>query len=173
MSQPLESDESNPDLEVITRVILIFGIIIVIGGIFYVTTRPEEQDVLFFLLNEDQVMRDYPSNVTAGEPLVIHTYIENILGDTETFAVRIYNTTNEYWINSTIGVAEDPEVTYIANQTIELNNKEEWISNPFEIVLTEPNTEALIICELWQLINGNWCYKPDFLLTFRVSVLSD
>lgn len=161
---------SNPDLEVITRVILIFGILFVSGGIIYVSTRPEEPDLFFFLLNENQVMRDYPTNTTVGEAVKFYVFIENLLGTSEKFAVRIYNTTEEYWINSTIGVSESNEVSYNFNQTVELNHKEEWISNSMELFFHEPGSNQVIILELWQFSVTGWRYIPDFLLTLRISV---
>lgn len=161
----------NPNLEVITRVILIFGILFVGGGILYVSTRPEDPDLFFFLLNEDLVMRDYPNNITAGESVIFHAYVENLLGDPAKFSVRVYNTSDDYWINSSIGVANSPDVTFQEEQIKEIDNSEQWITDSFEIQFFEENANQIIILELWQFVDDDWVYIPDFLLTLRIEIL--
>ena len=52
--------DSGLKLNTITRIVLVFGIIFVLGATIYIVTRPEEPDLIFLALNENQVMKDFP-----------------------------------------------------------------------------------------------------------------
>lgn len=170
MIEPPQNAEKSPKLENITRVILLICILFVSGAIIYVSTRPKETDIFFFLLNEDKLMQDYPTEVNVGEPVILFTYIENLSGISKIFQVRVYCTPDSTMINSSIGVSNLIEADYQYNQTSELENGETWISNPMQLIFNEMNSQKIIIFELWQYENNNWEYIPDYLLTLRIAI---
>ncbi|WP_457557734.1 DUF1616 domain-containing protein [Candidatus Harpocratesius sp.] len=158
-------------LEKITRIVLVVGIICVSGAIIYTLTIPEEEDVLFFLLNENRVLRDYPTNVTQGEKIITYVFIQNLLGESHDFQIRCYRGKAETFIDPQIGVATNSNVTLIDNQNISLGNKEEWISNQINITFPEVGSDQLVLYELWIKIGDSWHYLPNYLLTLRIDVL--
>jgi len=82
--------KSGLTLEKITKIVLIAGIIIISGAMIYTFTKTEEPDLLFFILNENQELKDYQTNSTVGENVSVYAMIENHLGKTEDFSVRVY-----------------------------------------------------------------------------------
>jgi uncharacterized membrane protein len=166
----METENSSSNLETITRIVLVFGIIFILGGIIYQTTRPEETDLLFFLLNENQEMRNYPTNTTLENPVGFHIYLENQLNNPYDFAVRVYVCENSYNIDTLTTVYNTSGAHYIENQTIQLNDKQQWISDQFEISFNEVGENQIIIVELWQKIGNVWLFIPDYMLIFRISV---
>ena len=99
--------KSGLTLEKITKIVLIAGIIVISGAMIYTFTKPEEPDLLFFLLNENQEMKDFQTNSTVGENVSVYTFIENQLGQTENFSVRVYRGNSDISINKSIGVSEN------------------------------------------------------------------
>lgn len=162
-----------PDLslEKITRIVLIIGILSVSGAIIYTLTLPEEEDILFFLLNEEQMLRDYPTNSSIGNPVTIHLYVQNMMKDAKEFQINIFRGKNSTFIDPDISVFSNPNATHLLNQNISLKHAEEWISDPITVIFPELGENQLIICELW-IKNGNsWEYLPGYVLTLRIDVL--
>ncbi|MHA1745044.1 MAG: DUF1616 domain-containing protein [Promethearchaeota archaeon] len=162
--------ESGLKLTTITRVVLVCGIIFVLGATAYTVTRPEESDILFFVLNEDQVMKDFPTNTTVGGSVSFHAFIENHLLHPATFAVRIYRCEANILRNITAGVADDPLATYLENQTITLDDGEGWISNKISVTFPSAGSNQPIILELWINTTQGWQYIPDYMLFLQISV---
>ena len=169
----METENSSSNLETITRIVLVFGIISLLGGIIYQTTRPEETDLLFFLLNENQEMRDYPTNTTLDDPVGFHVYIENQMNNPLDFAVRVYVCESTYNIDTLMTVNNTLGADYIENQTVHLDNNQHWISDKFDINFTEIGENQIIIVELWENVENSWVYIPDYMLIFRISVFNN
>ena len=169
-----EQIDGKKPLEKVTTGILIVSIIIMLTGIIYVSVRPEEEFTHFFLLNEDQKMKDYPTNATIGEDLSFHVYIECHYQDGKEYQVRIYQGTNETAINSSISVSSQTAQTYL-NETkkIEVNlaNEENWTSPMQTISFNAPGKNQVIICELWEINDkGEWTYIPTYILILRIDI---
>ncbi|MHA2000665.1 MAG: DUF1616 domain-containing protein [Promethearchaeota archaeon] len=158
------------DLTKLTRFILVFSIICVIGAIIYVESRPPEQDLLFFLLNEDQLMQDYPRNCTVDEPVKFHAFVENHLQKTTEFAIRIYRCETNFTINITTGISETQGAHYLYNRTQTLTNGQSWVTGMLNVSFPEAGNNQIIILELWKYSGGQWTFIPNYLLTLRIDV---
>ena len=163
--------ESGLKLNTITRIVLVMGIIFILGATIYTVTRPEEDDLLFFVLNEDQLMKDFPTNTTVGNSVSFHTYIENHLQHQTTFAVMIYRGESDIPLNISTGVVNHPQATYLENQTITLDDGEGWISDKIGVEFPSAGNNQPIILELWVNTTQGWQYIPEFMLTLRISVI--
>lgn len=162
--------KSEFSIEKMTRVILIFAIIGTTGALIYVTTRPAESDILFFVLNQDQALRDYPTNATVGENVTVYAYIENILGFATEFAVQIYWSDTNLTINPDTGVWDDPLAHFWGNYTKLLQNTESWITAPISLFFSTSGPNHMILLELWWYSGGKWQYYPDYLLFLRLEI---
>lgn len=161
---------SAPELEKITRIVLIIGIISVSGAIIYTLTLPEEEDLLFFVLNEDQALRDYPTNSTVDESLILYTFIQNSLGEPYNFTVNVFLCENTTIIDPQQSLFQNPHAEFYINQSKLLDNKEEWISNPFSIEFDTPGQNQIIGFELWIYEEGIWTFKSNYILTIHIDI---
>ena len=166
----IQQGKSEFSIEKMTRVILIFAIIGTTGALVYVTTRPVESDILFFVLNQDQALRDYPTNATVGENFTIYAYIENILGFAAEFAVRIYWSDTNLTVIPETGVWGDPLAHYWGNYTKLLQNNEFWTTAPISLFFSTAGPNHMIFLELWQYYGGEWHYCSDYLLFLRLEI---
>ncbi len=161
--------KSGLTLEKMTKIVLIVGIIIISGAMIYTFTKPEEQDVLFFILNENQELKDFPTNSSVGENVSIHALIENHLGYTENFLVRVYRGNTDISINKSIGVSENVNADYLYNYTYTLENEQSLISDMINVTFFETGLNSLII-ELWINSDNGWEYYPNYILFLRISI---
>ncbi len=162
--------KSGLTLEKITKIVLIAGIIIISGAMIYSFTKPEEQDVLFFILNENQELKDFPTNSTVGENVSIYALIENHLGYTENFSVRVYRGNADISINDSIGVSENINAAYLYNYTYTLENEQSMISDMINVSFYETGINQSIIIELWINEDNAWGYYPGYILFLRLSI---
>ena len=169
-NEEIQDWESGLKLNTITRVVLVMGIIFILGATIYTVTRPEEPDILFFILNENEVMKDFPTNTTVGETVSLHAFVENNLLHQATFAVMIYRGESNIPLNISMGVADQPQATYLRNQTITLDDGEGWISDQISVEFPSVGNNQPIILELWVNTTQGWQYIPDFMLILRISV---
>ena len=161
--------KSGLTLEKITKIVLIAGIILISGAMIYTFTKPEEPDVLFFILNENQELKDFPTNSSVGENVSIYAFIENHLGYTENFSVRVYRGNTDISINDSIGVSENVNATYLYNYTFTLENEQSMISDMINVSFFETGLNSLII-ELWINTDNGWEYYPNYILFLRISI---
>ncbi|QEE15724.1 DUF1616 domain-containing protein [Promethearchaeum syntrophicum] len=162
--------KSGLTLEKITKIVLIAGIIVVSGAMIYTFTKTEEPDLLFFLLNENQEMKDFQTNSTVGENVSIYTFIENQLGYTENFSVRVYRGNSNISINRSIGVSENINASYLFNYTYTLENEQSIISDMIDVSFIEAGLNQSIILELWTFTENGWDYFPEYILIQRFAV---
>ena len=162
--------KSGLTLEKITKIVLIAGIILISGAMIYTFTKPEEPDVLFFILNENQEFKDFPTNSSVGENVSIHALIENHLGYTENFSVRVYRGNTDISINDTIGVSENINAAYLYNYTYTLENEQSMISDMINVSFYETGLNQSIIIELWINTDNGWEYIPNYILIQRLSI---
>jgi uncharacterized membrane protein len=163
--------ESGLKFTTITRVILVFGIIFVLGATAYIVTRPEESDILFFVLNENQVMKDFPTNTTVNGTVLFHAFVENHLLHQVTFAVMIFRGESDISLNISTSVVDNPQATYLENLTVTLEDAESWISPKISVSFPASGIKQPIILELWVNTTQGWQYLPNYMLTLRISVI--
>ena len=161
--------EDGLSLQKITRIVLLVGIIVVAGAMVYTLTRPEEEDVLFFVLNEDQVMKDFPVNTTVDQPVSLHAYVDNHLQRTTEFCVQIYRGNENLSINSSIGMENNSNAKYLFNHTKTLENEDSWITPMINVSFSSPGNQTILL-ELWVKTDFGWRYIPDYILIVRIEV---
>lgn len=157
-------------LNKMTRIVLLVGIIVVSGAMVYTLTRPEEEDVLFFILNEDQVMKDFPVNASVNEPVSVHAFVENHLQRTAEFSVRIYRGNTNLTHNISIGVENNPNATYLFNQTKMLENEASWITPMINVTFPFAGLDQQIVLELWINTDFGWRYLAEYIIYLRIRV---
>jgi len=161
--------KSGLTLEKITKIVLIAGIIIISGAMIYTFTKPEEQDVLFFILNEKQELKDFQTNSTIGENVSVYAYIENHLGYTENFSVRVYRGNPNISINVSAGVSENLNAAYLYNYTYTIENEQSKITEMINIPFYEIGNQTIIL-ELWINSDNGWEYYPNYILTQHMAI---
>ena len=162
--------KSGLTLEKITKIVLIAGIIVISGAMIYTFTKPEEPDLLFFILNENQELKDFQTNSTVGENVSVYAMIENHLGYTEDFAVRVYRGNSNISTNVSIGVSENVNAAYLYNYTYTLENEQSIISDMINVSFYETGPDQKIILELWINSDNGWEYIPNYILIQKLSI---
>ena len=162
--------KSGLTLEKITKIVLIAGIIIISGAMIYTFTKPEEQDVIFFILNENQELKDFQTNSTVGENVSIYALIENYLGYTEEFSVRVYRGNANLSTNVSIGVSENINAVYLFNYTYTIEHEQSKISDLINVPFHEAGLNQTILLELWINTDNGWEYYPNYILTQHMEI---
>ena len=162
--------KSGLTLEKITKIVLIAGIIVISGAMIYTFTKPEEPDLLFFILNENQELKDFQTNSTVGENVSVYAMIENHLGNPEDFSIRVYRGNSNMSTNISIGVSENVNAVYLYNYTYTLENGQSIISDMINVSFYETGVNQAIILELWINMDNGWEYIPNYILIQRLSI---
>ena len=170
MARSLNTDTSLTWTK-ITRVILIVGILGVSGAIIYTISQPEEEDLLFFLLNENQSMGNYPTNVSVDVPRTLYIYIQNMRLEDHEYLIKCYQSDSNGTIDPMQSVSNNQDFVQIASQSVDLNYTEEFISDPFDIIFQEPGNDQKLVFELWVNREGSWEFIPDYILILNIDVL--
>lgn len=142
--------ESNRQFEVLLKICLIIGILIVSGFIVYYILTPEPGYVTFGILNEDKKAENYPTRANVNETIPFYLSVGNYLKRDFSFQVRVKNGNNETYMSS-IGSNGTLEFT-IGNIT--LDHKGNWISEQLNISFSQLGDNQKIIAELWQIKNN-------------------
>lgn len=142
--------ESNRQFEVLLKICLIIGILIVSGFIVYYILTPEPGYVTFGILNEDKKAENYPTRANVNETIPFYLSVGNYLKRDFSFQVRVKNGNNETYMSS-IGSNGTHEFT-IGNIT--LDHKGSWISEQLNISFSQLGDNQKIIAELWQIQNN-------------------
>ena len=171
MSKESETEElSKTELRKMIRGLLLIGIVAVAGAMVYSATRPEEEDVLFFILNDQQDLKDYPTNASVDKTVTVYGFVENHLGKSAEFTVQVYQSSGDVVIHVNTSVAGHTNITDIKNFTKTLENEEEWLTDQIDVSFPAIGENQLIILELWQKMDGEWAFMPNYLLFIRLNI---
>lgn len=140
---------SNKQFEIILKICLIIGIIIISGFIFYYIFTPEPGYVTFGILNENQKAEDYPTEAAVNENVSFYVTVDNYLNKEFTFRIKIKKGDSNTVLSS-IG-SNGTLDSIIGNFT--LKNNENWISEKLNISFSEVGANQIIITELWKITN--------------------
>ncbi len=154
MSVKVKSNEktnlknSNKQFEIILKICLIIGIIIISGFIFYYISTPEPGYVTFGILNENQKAEDYPTEAAVNESVFFYVTVENHMKRDFSFHLEIFKGDNETILNSTglFGAK-----SYFNTTTVHLNHKDFWMSNILNVSFLQPGANQRIIVILWEI----------------------
>jgi len=142
---------SNKQFEIILKICLIIGIIIISGFIFYYIFTPEPGYVTFGILNENQKAEDYPTEAIVNESVFFYVTVDNYLNKEFTFRIKIKKGDSNTVLSS-IG-SNGTLDSIIGNFTLKYN--ENWISEKLNVSFSEVGANQIIITELWQITNDD------------------
>ncbi len=166
-----ENDEENnlkksyKQFEVLLKISLIIGILIVSGFIIYYILTPEPGYVTFGILNEDKKAENYPTEASANETISFYVTVGNYINRDFTFQIKIKKGNNNTLMRSTF--PSNGSLEYIIGN-FSLPNNGEWISVKLNISFSQLRSNQIIITELWQIRNN----IPEFyfLLYLRLNI---
>ncbi len=166
-----DNDEENnlkksyKQFEVLLKISLIIGILIVSGFIIYYILTPEPGYVTFGILNEDKKAENYPTEASANETISFYVTVGNYINRDFTFQIKIKKGNNNTLMRSTF--PSNGSLEYIIGN-FSLPNNGEWISVKLNISFSQLRSNQIIITELWQIRNN----IPEFyfLLYLRLNI---
>ncbi len=154
MSVKVKSNEkinlkiSNKQFEIILKICLIIGIIIISGFIFYYIFTPEPGYVTFGILNENQKAEDYPTEAPVNDSVSFYVTVDNYLNKEFTFRIKIKKGDSNTVLSTVFGTNGTLH-SIIGNFT--LKNNENWISEKLNVSFSEVGENQIIFTELWQI----------------------
>jgi uncharacterized membrane protein len=95
-----DSKISNRHFEVLLKISLIIGIIIVSGFIIYYLLTPEPDYVIFGILNENQEAENYPTDASINETISFYLTVDNSLDREFRFKFEIKKGNNDTVLSS-------------------------------------------------------------------------
>jgi len=142
--------KSNKQFELLLKISLIIGIIIVSGFIFYYLLTPEPGYVTSGVLNQDKKAENYPTKAKANESIPFYITVGNYMNQDFSFQIKIKKGNNNTLMDPNIPSNGTLDIL-IGNFT--LIHKENWISERINISFSEPGENQKIIVEIWQIKN--------------------
>ncbi len=144
-----DSKSSNKQFEIILKVCLIIGILIVSGFIIFYLITPEPGYVTFGILNENQEAENYPTKASVNETISFYLTVGNYLNREFSFRFKIMKGNNETNLSSS--GSNGTLYRTIGNFTLE--NNIEQVYGSYNISFSEIGENQIIIAELWQIKN--------------------
>ncbi|MFW9900075.1 MAG: hypothetical protein ACFFDY_02165 [Candidatus Thorarchaeota archaeon] len=138
---------SNKHFEMVVKISLIIGIIIVSSFIVYYLLNPEPGYVTFGILNENQKAENYQTEAPINETISFYLTVGNYLDREFMFRFKIKKGNNNTVLSST--GSNGTLYKTIGNFT--LNPKEFRIYGEYNISFSEEGQNQIIIAELWQI----------------------
>ena len=144
-----DTNISNKHFEILLKVCLVIGIIIISGFIIYYIFTPEPGYVTFGILNENREAENYPTEVSVNETISFYLTVGNYLDREFNFRFKILKGNNDTVMSSS-GSNGSPYLT-LGNFTLEHNN--ETTFGDYNISFSEIGVNQIVIAELWQIKN--------------------
>ena len=167
-----ENDEKNnlrksyKQFEILLKISLIIGIVIVSGFIIYYILTPEPGYITFGILNEDRGAEDYPTEASVNETISFYLTVGNYLNQDLTFQIQIKKGNN-----NTVRSSSSP-----SNGTLDftrgnftLNPNGNWISVKLNVSFSELGEHQIIIAELWQIKSNIEEYYEQLWLQLNIT----
>ena len=158
--------QSKKQFDLLLKICLIIGIIVVSGFIIYYVFTPEPGYVTFGILNENQEAENYPTEASINESISFYLTVENNLATEFSFSIKIKNGNNNTILSS---MGSNGTLEYVVNNTLNFSNL--WISNKLNVSFSQLGTNQIIIAELWQ-IGNNELEKFFDMLWLRLNITS-
>ncbi|MFX0103956.1 MAG: DUF1616 domain-containing protein [Candidatus Hodarchaeota archaeon] len=141
---------SNKHFEILLKISLIIGIIVISGFIIYYLLTPEPGFVTFGILNENQEAENYQKNAAVNETIFFYITVENYLNRDFTFKVEILKGNNNTLLSSR---GSENATSYYNTSQYTLSHNDYWFSERLNISFSEAGANQIIIAELWQIKN--------------------
>ncbi|MFX0035337.1 MAG: DUF1616 domain-containing protein [Candidatus Hermodarchaeota archaeon] len=145
-----DSKISNKQFEIILKVCLIIGIIIVSGFIIYYIFTPEPGYVTFGILNENQEAENYPTKASVNETISFYLTVGNYLDRRFSFRFKIMKGNNDTNLSS----SGSNGTLYLTIGNFTLEDNIEQIYGSYNMSFSEIGENQIIIAELWQIKNA-------------------
>jgi uncharacterized membrane protein len=138
---------SNRHFDILVKICLIIGIIIVSGFIIYYLLTPEPGYITFGILNENQEAENYPTQAAINETISFYLSVENHLDRDLSFGFKIKRGNND-----TISSSSGSDGTlYLTLGNFTLNPNQGQIYGEYNISFSEAGENQIIIAELWTI----------------------
>jgi uncharacterized membrane protein len=158
--------ESKKQFDILLKVCLVIGIIVVSGFIIFYALTPEPGYITFGILNENQEAENYPTEATINETISFYLTLENRLTSEFRFSLKIKKGSNSTILSST---GSNGTLDYMINDTLSYTNT--WISNILNVSFSQIGANQIIIAELWQIDNSELETFYD-ILWLRLNITS-
>ena len=139
---------SKKQFELLVKICLVSGIIIISGFIIYYALIPEPGYITFGILNENQEAENYPTSASVNENVSFFVTVDNYLDRDFSFNIQIKKGTVTTTMTPSNGSDGVPDFT-IGNFT--LNHNERWISEKLNTSFSLVGEDQIIIAELWEI----------------------
>jgi uncharacterized membrane protein len=151
--QPVEDKtegirKSKKQFDILLKVCLIIGIIVVSGFIIFYVLTPEPGYITFGILNENQEAENYPTNATVGQNISFYVTIDNQMKREFSFRAEVLKGDN-YTILTSSGSIN--ATSYFNTTKITLLQNQFWISEMLNISFSQPGADQRIIVEIWEI----------------------
>ncbi len=141
---------SNKHFELIVKISLIIGIIIVSGFIIYFLFTPEEGYVTYGILNENKEAGDYQKEASVNETIFFYITVGNYLKRDFKFQIKILKGDNT--TVKSPNIPSNGSIDFIIGN-FTLHHNDNWISGKLNTSFSEIGQDQIIIAELWQIKN--------------------
>ena len=158
--------QSKKQFDLLLKICLIIGIIVVSGFIIYYVFTPEPGYVTFGILNENQEAENYPIEASINDSVSFYLTVENKLATKFSFSIKIKKGNNNTILSS---MGSNGTLEYVVNNTLNYSNI--WISNKLNVSFSQLGANQIIIAELWQ-IGRNEIEKFFDILWLRLNITS-
>lgn len=138
---------SNKHFEILLKICLIIGIIIVSGFIIYYVFTPESGYVTFGILDENQET-DYPTEASINETIFFYVTVENYLNRDFTFRVEILKGDNNTIVTSS---GSFNATSYFNTTKTTILHNQFWMSEMLNVSFSQPGADQRIIIEFWEI----------------------
>ena len=142
--------QSKKQFDLLLKICLIIGIIVVSGFIIYYIITPEPGYVHLGILNSEKKAENYPTNATVGQNISFYITVENQMKREFSFRAEIL--TGDDNNNTILSSSGSINATSNFNTTkITLSHNQFWISEMLNVSFYLQGANQTIIVEIWEI----------------------
>ncbi len=170
MNEKSKNNEKDPNIsnkhfEILLKVCLVIGIIIISGFIIYYIFTPEPGYVTVGILNEEQKAENYPTEELVNETISFYVTVENQMEREFSFRIEILKGGNETIVNSS---GSFNALSYFNTTKTTLLHNQFWMSDRLNISFSQPGANQRIIVELWEIKNESEIFYNNLYLWLNI-----
>jgi uncharacterized membrane protein len=158
------------DLEKITRIVLIAGILLTSSFILYDLLKPKEEYILFSIENTEGKIEDFPTEINVGQDVGFRFYIANRHLDEINITVSVHKGNNETVVSRTEGFQNS---TIVKNYSLIIPANTEYSSEIINVTFDSAGENMITGLQLNMLntTTGEYDYLEGYVVYLRVKVL--
>ena len=158
---------SYKQFEILLKISLIIGIIIVSGFIIYYLLTPEPGYVTSGILNQDKKAENYPTKAKVNESIPFYITVGNYMNRDFLFQLKIKKGNNNTLIGQNI--PSNGTLDFIIGN-FSLIHKENWISERIDVSFSEPGENQRLIVEVWQIKNKDVEFNSNLWMWLNITI---